>query len=258
LFDTEQSNYDVSIVANRVLQLAGFYSAPDNFEVISARALSPQHRLFILEKYIYATDDIGILVIDGIRDLVMDINSPSEATMITTQLLRWTQERNIHIMVVLHQNKDNNNARGHLGTEIVNKAESVVSVEKNDIVSIVRPEFCRGRDFTAFAFTIKNNLPEIVTDWKEPSSQEKSKKITYSTYPKETHLAVLSRVFSQEKKYTYNKLVLAVKAEFEGISGKFGRNKAVDFVTMYKANKFISHGKDEELKYQVYTLTQPV
>lgn len=70
------------------------------------------------------------MIIDGIRDFVYDINSPSEATKIITMLMQWTDERQIHIHAILHQNKGDENTRGHIGTELNNKAETVLLVEK--------------------------------------------------------------------------------------------------------------------------------
>ena len=61
------------------------------------------------------------MVIDGIRDLVYDINSPSEATCVISKLMQWTDEYQIHLHTILHQNKSDENARGHIGTEINNK-----------------------------------------------------------------------------------------------------------------------------------------
>lgn len=44
--------------------------------------------------------------------VVYDINSPSEATCIISKLMQWTDERQIHIHTILHQNKADENARG--------------------------------------------------------------------------------------------------------------------------------------------------
>ena len=120
--DTEQAEFDVSQEAKSILSMTASNSS-ENIDFYSFRALTPADRLFLIEQLIYTTKDLGILVIDGIRDLITDINSPEEATMISCKLLKWTQERHIHIIVVIHQNKGDGNARGHVGTELINKAE---------------------------------------------------------------------------------------------------------------------------------------
>ena len=45
------------------------------------------------------------MVIDGIRDLVYDINSPSEATCVISKLMQWTDEYQIHLHTILHRTK---------------------------------------------------------------------------------------------------------------------------------------------------------
>ena len=45
--------------------------------------------------------------------------------------MQWTDDRQIHIHTILHQNKGDENARGHIGTELNNKAETVLLVEKD-------------------------------------------------------------------------------------------------------------------------------
>ncbi len=49
-------------------------------------------------------------MIDGIRDLLTDINSPDQATEITDFLMKWAERFNIHIIVILHQNKTDTHA----------------------------------------------------------------------------------------------------------------------------------------------------
>lgn len=64
--------------------------------------------------------------------MVCDINSPGESTRIISKLMQWTDEKQIHLHTILHQNKGDENARGHIGTELNNKAESVLLVEECD------------------------------------------------------------------------------------------------------------------------------
>ena len=44
--------------------------------------------------------------------MVYDINSPGESTRIISKLMQWTDDRQIHIHTILHQNKGDENARG--------------------------------------------------------------------------------------------------------------------------------------------------
>ena len=112
--DTEQSPYHCLKVARRILRMAGLPTDRDNenLEFLALRKHTPEERIAIVEQAIYRTDNIGLVIIDGIRDMVYDINSPSEATCIISKLMQWTDDRQIHIHTILHQNKADENARG--------------------------------------------------------------------------------------------------------------------------------------------------
>ena len=73
-----------------------------------------------------------IAIVDGIRDLVNDINDGVLAQEVMEELLRLATECNCCIVCVLHQNKsgEDHNLRGWIGTELMNKAFEVYSCEK--------------------------------------------------------------------------------------------------------------------------------
>jgi hypothetical protein len=166
--DTEQSPYHCQKVMKRIVRLAGLPLDvhPENLQFLGLRKHTPEIRIAIVEAAIYNTEGLGLVIIDGIRDMVYDINSPSEATKIISKLMQWTDERQIHIHTVLHQNKADENARGHIGTELNNKAETVLEVAKDKFdnnVSIVQAIHIRAMEFQPFAFRINEDaLPELV------------------------------------------------------------------------------------------------
>ena len=84
----------------------------ENLEFLALRKYTPEERIEIVKQAIYRTEHIGLVVIDGIRDMVYDINSPSESTHVISLLMTWTDERQIHIHTILHQNKGGENTRG--------------------------------------------------------------------------------------------------------------------------------------------------
>ena len=60
------------------------------------------------------------------------INSPSESLDIINELMRWSSYYELHIHTVLHLNKGDDNTRGHIGTELNNKAETILQISKNN------------------------------------------------------------------------------------------------------------------------------
>lgn len=252
LFDTEQSLYDVSRVVYRITTLAKV-DAPANFEPYCLRSLSTEDRLMLIEKTIYSRNDLGIVVIDGIRDLIQDINSAADATMITSKLLKWTEERNIHIIVVLHQNKGDNNARGHIGTEIINKAETVVSVEKEGDLRVVKAEYTRGRVFNSFAFEIDlAGMPYIDDTWIAKSGKDGKKKITAQDIPEEIHKKYIQLALSLQPDPTYAPFVINLKLALQKDGVVLGDNKVREYVQYYLNNKWLK--KVPFGKYKVYKM----
>ena len=160
LFDTEQGKFHVWKITKRIENMMGDF--PDSIRVYGLRPLTVAERIDTIEKYLYLKEP-QLVFIDGVRDLVTDINSAEQATEIVGKLMRWSYDLHCHICCVLHQNKADDNARGHIGTEIVNKSESVLSVSKtkDKSYSLVKSEYTRGMETKEFKFTIDNNIPVI-------------------------------------------------------------------------------------------------
>ena len=134
-FDTEQSPYHCQLVMQRILHLAGLPldREPEHLHFSHLRAIAePEIRRAIIRYAIYHTPDVGLVIIDGIRDLMYGINSSTEATKLVGDLMQWTGEQNIHIQRNLHLNKGDDKARGHIGTELNNKAESVLLIARDN------------------------------------------------------------------------------------------------------------------------------
>lgn len=250
LFDTEQSKYHVQKVVKRICLLSETLQ-PDTFDCFGLRPFPTEERLRMIKHALDTIPDIGIIVIDGIRDLVKDINSSDEASQIVNLLMKWSDEKNIHIVVVLHQNKGDNNARGHLGTELVNKAESVISVTKDTkdpFVSIVEPEYCREKDFPPFAFKIDpNGMPYVLNDWISADKNGKSSLNAYD-YPSELHKKFLKDIFSGTKEMNYTEFWREIKNQFAQHSISAGENKAKEWVKYYEKQHMVEFRQEGKSK----------
>lgn len=179
LFDTEQAQYHVWKGTKQIEQMISYW--PKDVDVFALRPDNTVDRISLIENYIYMNEP-QIVFIDGIRDLITDINSAEQATEIVGKLMRWSHEKKCHICCVLHQNKADENARGHIGTEVVNKSETVLSINKipgSSSYSEVKSVYTRGLEIKEFQFSIENSLPvvkhEIVNSYErqyEPEREE--------------------------------------------------------------------------------------
>ena len=247
--DTEQSHYHCLKVMKRILRLAGLPDDRDNehLEFLALRKYTPEQRIRIVEQAIYNTPDIGLVIIDGIRDMVYDINSPGESTRIISKLMQWTDDRQIHIHTILHQNKGDENARGHIGTELNNKAETVLLVEKdksNGDISNVSAMHIRAMDFEPFAFRINDNaLPELIEGYrpeaKKPGRPEEEKFDPYRHITEQQHRIALEAAFGLKEEYGYKDLETALVKAYMSVGVKLNHQKAVSLITMLRNKRMI-------------------
>ena len=103
-----------------------------------------------------------LLILDGVADLCNDPNDLHESEALTCELMRWSSEYDNHILCVLHSNPGGEKARGHLGSALLRKSETVMLVKADGDTSVVSPQYCRNEPFTEFAFQINaSGLPEL-------------------------------------------------------------------------------------------------
>lgn len=161
-FDTEQGEYDCYNVIKRIETMSGCRT----MKSFALREYSPFDRCAIIEHaFKLWGNETAFCVIDGIADLATAINDEEEATRVTTMMLRLTKQYNCHISTVIHQNKNDNFATGHLGSSIMKKAELLISVMKaKDSIGLsdVTCDLSRGVDFEPFCFAINHEgIPEV-------------------------------------------------------------------------------------------------
>ena len=252
--DTEQSDFHCKRVLSRILRLARLPldTHPDSLIFLCLRKYETKDRLKKIEEAIYEIDNLGLVVIDGIRDLAHDINSPTESTDLITKLMRWTDERKIHIHTVLHLNKGDDNTRGHLGTELNNKAETVLQVTKDEFdkdISSVAPMFIRDRDFDPFAFRINDrSLPEQVENYQH-RQLEKKKAFDYAEVSEEKHREALEAVFSTREAMPYGQLIECLRSCYAVVGCECGIGKAKKLKLFLTNKRMIIQGEDKLYRY---------
>ena len=227
-FDTEQSKFHCHSVLERIYKLSGLSLKEDDPRLMfwGLREYTPKLRIAVIDYALRKYDEVGLVIIDGLRDLMYDINNGKEATDVMTVLMAWTSVYELHIHTVLHLNKNDNNPRGHIGTELENKAETVLIISKNTMnnsVSEVKPMHMRDKEFTTFAFHIDDNkLP--VLDSSISVTVVKSREKSLVSLDNEVHQEILGKVFEENTPTKYNELVDVVAQAYEAAGYKRGMN----------------------------------
>ncbi len=160
--DTEQGMHHVRKVVKRINDQIAF---PDRIEprltTLSLRELDPKQRKGILYDAV-RVQTYDLIVIDGIADLQRNTNDLEESDALINELMALSTKLDCHIMCILHTNPGTDKARGHLGSSLQRKAESVIYVHRNGEISVVEPQFCRNEPFERFAFMVnEDGLPEV-------------------------------------------------------------------------------------------------
>ena len=163
--DTEQGEMHVRKVVDRISEmtgakLGGLPSEP-RLTTLALRELSPHER----KQRMYDAMRLmhyDLVVIDGIADLQRNTNDLEESDALVTELMALSTLAETHILCVLHTNPGSDKARGHLGSSLQRKAETVLFVHRVGDVSVVEPQFCRNEPFERFAFSInEEGIPEV-------------------------------------------------------------------------------------------------
>ena len=148
-YDTEQSDESTQdILKNRIMTLikttTDLTDSTDknscnscnslfkkSIDVFNVRGVAWKERRDLLREAVTRCEP-DLVIVDGIRDLVNDINDGVLAQEVMEELMHLATEHDCCIVCVLHQNKsgEDHNLRGWIGTELMNKAFEVYSCEK--------------------------------------------------------------------------------------------------------------------------------
>jgi hypothetical protein len=168
-FDTEQGSWHAQRVFKRIKWMnskvnLGFY------HTYALRQITHNTRLefidYYLKKLVQEGKEIGLVIIDGIADLVSDVNNLEESNNVTQKIMAWTSIYNCHIITVIHSNNGSDKPTGHLGSFLEKKAETQIQLQRdeNKLGAItVSCKRSRNTPFESFDFKLDEaGLPKII------------------------------------------------------------------------------------------------
>ena len=168
--DCEQDFYYSRLGADRICKMFGTPQSPvipDNYIAINLREHNAKIRrdylkwLFMESEY---RNKLGVVSIDGYVDMLDNFNDLVESTEFTQSLMKYSTLSKAHITGVLHLNPGQDKARGHLGTILQQKCETVVIIKDEGSFSSVTCQRGRGKKWAAFGISVdKDWLPYTLT-----------------------------------------------------------------------------------------------
>jgi hypothetical protein len=164
--DAEQDTYDAWLNGVRVPKMVG--AMHPKYIMLKWRDKSKDERIALLDWFFMESpykDELGLVIMDGFVDFVKDFNDLKECDEFASKLMRYSSLTQCHIMGILHLNPNSEKARGHLGTIIGQKCETVLIIKNMGDYSTVKRKVGRGKKFEDFAIRVDDDwLPYISDD----------------------------------------------------------------------------------------------
>lgn len=160
LFDTEQSNFDFDRTVKRIENYTQ-YDRKGVFKFFDAFLLREDDSITILKlinEYLKNTPECAILIIDGLLDLIENMNDEAASKRLIRILKKWGKKHDILIITVLHLGKKDQSSIGHIGSASDRYAQSTLIIEKTkDQTYTCNPKFLRSaKDFDTIEIKYSN------------------------------------------------------------------------------------------------------
>ena len=190
--DTEQSRFHCRSVLERILRLAGLPTTtdPENLDFFCLREYSPSVRIEVIDYALRQQKGYGLVIIDGIRDLMLDINNAGESV------------------------------------EVINRTVLVISKSnENPGISEVHALHIREKEFKPFAFTINETGLPVIAEVHSFGEPPKPKARTgFTELSIEQHREALSAAFGEKPIRGFDNLLQSLMVSYEAIGFKRGRS----------------------------------
>ena len=168
-FDTEQGHWHAQRVFKRVQDMS-ITKEVGCYKTFALRTVGYKERLQFIEYCLEQNKGKnGLVVIDGVADLVSDVNNLEESNLCVQKIMQLSAKYDCHIITVIHSNFGSDKPTGHLGSFLEKKTETQIQLELNTTNKewvTVSCKRSRGYSFETFSFSINEfGLPFVITDY---------------------------------------------------------------------------------------------
>jgi hypothetical protein len=171
-FDTEQGHWHAQRVFKRVQDMSTTKEV-GCYHTYALRTIGYKERLLFIEHCLEQNKGKnGLVIIDGIADLVSDVNNLEESNLCVQKIMQLSAKYDCHIVTVIHSNYGSDKPTGHLGSFLEKKTENQIQLEVNTVNKewiTVSCKRSRGYAFDTFSFSINEfGLPFVVGEIYDP------------------------------------------------------------------------------------------
>jgi len=171
-FDTEQGHWHAQRVFKRVQDMSNTKEV-GCYHTYALRTVGYKERIQFIEHCLEQNKGKnGLVIIDGIADLVSDVNNLEESNLCVQKIMQLSAKYDCHIVTVIHSNYGSDKPTGHLGSFLEKKTENQIQLEVNTVNKewiTVSCKRSRGYAFETFSFSINEfGLPFVVGEIYDP------------------------------------------------------------------------------------------
>ena len=181
-FDTEQGHWHAQRVFKRVQDMSNTKEI-GCYHTYALRTIGYKERIQFIEHCLEQNKGKnGLVIIDGIADLVSDVNNLEESNLCVQKIMQLSAKYDCHIVTVIHSNYGSDKPTGHLGSFLEKKTENQIQLEVNTVNKewiTVSCKRSRGYAFETFSFSINEfGLPFVVGEIYDPLEYFVPRKLT--------------------------------------------------------------------------------
>ena len=209
-FDSEQSPDDHWQANSRALRRAGLQAPPPWLFSYCLTGLGSKRAWECVREAIRIAADqhggVHSVLIDGVADLVADVNDPAESNEFVAELHEIAIQHDCSIVGVIHFNPNSEKTRGHLGSQLERKAETNLRLDKADLVTTIWSDKQRRAPIP------KGSGPSFA--WSDTAGMHvsvESPKSSKDTAKREALLALAEDIFGDHSAMRYSDLVSTVQ-----------------------------------------------
>lgn len=156
--DTEQDKNTLRQKARAVLSMAGRDTMPESLKIVTLRGYGSPADALAATLQAIAENAADFVFLDGVVDLCQAFNDEEKSRAVVRQLEAHAEKYGAAILGLIHTNKYNDEARGHLGAIMQQKSAEIYQVNKEGNTAQVTQPFSRFAPVPAFSFTFADDF----------------------------------------------------------------------------------------------------
>lgn len=255
-FDTEQSKHKQQKNLQVILKRLALSECPEYFLSYNLKDLDLREYKKTVSGIFRAAfekfNGIHLAVIDGGADFILDVNDPAASTKLVRFFERLAAKYDVSLVLIIHTNPGSAKERGHLGSQLQRKGESVISVVKEGDTSYLVAKFLREAG--------NSDIPAIEIKFDKSKGYHVSCGVRSDSAFKRNEEAMIelaTTVFEGGVAFNYNDAIIEImkhSGKKERISKElFKELRALELITKTEDGKWHLMGQEQIADEQLFT-----